>query len=257
MVVDVVVCHWVMMALEVSEKRGERGKEGRHQAALFYADDGMVALYDPRWLQWSFNALVSLFERVGLQRNIGKTVIMVCRPCQATGNQSEAAYGSNMTGEGPTYWERQKERVDYGECGKEMAAGSLASHQMTQHGQAKEEWWSWEASATGGDLRTYRLAFPTKGGLMSCPVEGCPGRAGTRTAMRINLCSRHVQDIVIILEDGNLTHPRCSQCDMLVPWGALNGRHHATTLCRKGAERKRRRILEEELRDSTERAFEE
>ena len=43
---------------------------------------------------------------------------------------------------------------------------------------------------------------------------------------------------------------------MLVPWRSLNRRHHATALCRKGAEQKRRRIAEEELRDSTERAFE-
>ena len=48
-----------------------------------------------------------------------------------------------MAGEGATYQERQKERVECGECGKEMAAGLLASHRMTQHGQAKEERWSW------------------------------------------------------------------------------------------------------------------
>ena len=74
--------------------------------------------------------------------------------------------------------------------------------------------------------------------------------------MRMHFCSRHVRDIVIILEEGNLPHPRCSQCDMLVPWQALNGRHHATAMCRKGVERKRRRMAEAELRDSTERAFE-
>ena len=70
-VVDAVVRHWVMFSVDDTEKRGERGKEGRHQAALFYADDGMVALSDPRWLQWAFNALVGLFERVGL-RTLGK-----------------------------------------------------------------------------------------------------------------------------------------------------------------------------------------
>ena len=102
MLVDAVVRHWVTMALEKAEKRGERGKGGRHQAALFYADDGMVALSDPRWIQWAFNALVSLFERVGLRTNVGKTVSMVCRPCQAAGNQSEAPYRRKMAGEGPT-----------------------------------------------------------------------------------------------------------------------------------------------------------
>ena len=76
-VVDAVVRHWVTMALEEAKKRGEKGKGGRHQAALFYADDGMLALSDPCWLQWEFNALVSLFERVGLRTNVGKAVSMV------------------------------------------------------------------------------------------------------------------------------------------------------------------------------------
>ena len=42
---------------------------------------------------------------------------------------------------------------------------------------------------------------------------------------------------------------------MLVPWRALNGRHHVTAMRKKGAEQKRRRMTEAELRDSTERAF--
>ena len=55
-VVDAEVRHWVTLAEEESEKMGERGKEGRHQAVLFCADDGMVALSDPHWIQWAFNA---------------------------------------------------------------------------------------------------------------------------------------------------------------------------------------------------------
>ena len=47
-----------------------------------------------------------------------------------------------------------------------------------------------------------------------------------------------------------------SRYDILVPWRALNCRHHATAMCKKRAERKRRRMAEVELRDSTERAFE-
>ena len=63
-------------------------------------------------------------------------------------------------------------------------------------------------------------------------------------------------DIVIILDEGNLPHPRLSQCNMLVPWRALNGKHHDTAMCRSGAERKRRRVAETELQENTERAFE-
>ena len=75
-----------------------------------------------------------------------------------------------------------------------MVAESLASHRMTQHGQATAEQWIWEASATVGEPQTYRLAFPTKGGLRSFPLEGCPGRAGTRTAMRMHFCNRRYRD---------------------------------------------------------------
>ena len=49
-VVDAVFRHWVQRVVEESEARGELGKEGRHQAALFYADDGMVASSDPIWM---------------------------------------------------------------------------------------------------------------------------------------------------------------------------------------------------------------
>ena len=73
--------------------------------------------------------------------------------------------------------------------------------------------------------------------------------------MWMHFCSRHVRDIVIILEEGNFPHPRCSRCDIMVPWKALNGRPQATALCRQGEERKRQRIEEDELRDRTERAF--
>ena len=211
MVVDAVVCHWVTLEVEEAETRGDRGREGRHQAALFYADDGLVASSDPRWLQWAFNTLVGLFDHVGLHKNVVKTVSMTCRPCPTVGNQSEVAYGRKMTGEGPTYGERKIEWVECGDCGKGIAAGSLDTHRMVQHGKAKAESWSWTDAATGGgggEPTTYRIEF-LKRGTRECTVEGCPGRAGTRTAMRIHFCRRHVRDVVIILEEGNLPHPRC------------------------------------------------
>ena len=41
-----------------------------------------------------------------------------------------------------------------------------------------------------------------------------------------------------------------------ITWRALNGRHKNTEMCRSGAEKKRRRLAEAEVRDSTEMAFE-
>ena len=74
--------------------------------------------------------------------------------------------------------------------------------------------------------------------------------------MRMHFLNWHVRYIVIILEEGNFPHPRCSRCDMMVAWRALDAKHHDTAMCRSGADRKRRQMLETELQESTEMAFE-
>ena len=74
--------------------------------------------------------------------------------------------------------------------------------------------------------------------------------------MRVHFWRRHVRDTIIILDEGNLPHPRCENCDMFVPWQALNGRHKSTMMCKSGVERKRWRLAEAEIRESTEMAFE-
>ena len=53
----------------------------------------MVGASDPKWLQGAFSALVAIFDRVGLQKNVDKTVIMACHPCRAgSGNWTAEGY---------------------------------------------------------------------------------------------------------------------------------------------------------------------
>ena len=130
-VVDVVVRHWLEGLQEAKEEKEADGGEG-HFSAVFYADDGMVGATDPQWLQGAFSALVAIFDRVGLLTNVDKTVRMACQPCRAgSGNRTTEGYRRRGTGEGLSYRERQRERVAYGECGVEIAAGSLSGHLMT------------------------------------------------------------------------------------------------------------------------------
>ena len=89
-----------------------------------------------------------------------------------------------------------------------MALGPLAGHMETQHGRSVEGRRRWEATAPGRELRTYRIELPTAGGPWKCPVNRCPGQAATRTAMQVKCFHWHVQDTVVILEEGNLSHPR-------------------------------------------------
>ena len=74
--------------------------------------------------------------------------------------------------------------------------------------------------------------------------------------MQVHYLYWHVLDTVVIMEEGNLPHPRCTRCDMLSPRRALNDRHTATNQLARGGERKRRRLAEEELRESLEQALE-
>ena len=86
-------------------------------------------------------------------------------------------------------------------------------------------------------------------------MEGCPGVLATRAAMQVQFVQRHVQDTVVILEEGNLPLPRCPQCKLQVSRKALNGRHLGTSQYRTGTERKRRRLAEAEMRVTSEKAF--
>ena len=73
--------------------------------------------------------------------------------------------------------------------------------------------------------------------------------------MRVHFVHRHVHDTVVMLEEGNLPLPCCPRCDLQVSRKALNGRHLGTLKCKKGAERKRRRLAETETRENAENAF--
>ena len=133
---------------------------GGHFSGVFYADDRMVGATDPKWLQGAFSALVAIFDTVGLQTTVDKTVSMACQPCRAgSGNWTAEGYRRRITGEGKSFRERQRERVAYEECGVEIASRSLSSHLMTRHGKAAPRRHLWAPQTTGGP-RTYKMNFP-------------------------------------------------------------------------------------------------
>ena len=70
--------------------------------------------------------------------------------------------------------------------------------------------------------------------------------------MRVHFLYRHTRDTVIILDEGNLPHPRCPRCYMLVPCKALNRRQVTTAQCAKGAEQNIWRLVEEEMQENKE-----
>ena len=60
---------------------------------------------------------------------------------------------------------------------------------------------------------------------------------------------------LLILEVGTLLHPQCPLCNMMVPLWYLNGFHKRTAHFKKRAEQKRWKLVVEESRAVTSRAF--
>ena len=61
--------------------------------------------------------MVGLFDRVGLNTNVSKIVLMVFCQFQASGMQLEAAYRRRITGTRPSYRERQRGQIQCTEFG--------------------------------------------------------------------------------------------------------------------------------------------
>ena len=59
---------------------------------FFYANDNLIASTCPEWLQWKFDVLKGLFDRVYLQTNVKNKVVMVCQPCYIFNRHSNAKY---------------------------------------------------------------------------------------------------------------------------------------------------------------------
>ena len=81
---------------------------------------------------------------------------------------------------------------------------------ITQHGRAAEIRRQWSTPAVGIGPQTYRMNFPVKGGQRKCPVARCLGRVAMWMEIRVHLVHRHVLNTVVILEEGNFTHPPCA-----------------------------------------------
>ena len=73
------------------------------------------------------------------------------------------------------------------------------------------------------------------------PVRCYPGRATIRSTLRVHSLHRHLQDTVVILEEGSHPLPRCPKCDIFITWMALNFKHQSMDICTREEERRQKR----------------
>ena len=78
------------------------------EGGVSYVYDGLAASTKPGWVQSTFDVLIGIFNGLGLQINVRKTVVMVCKPYWAYGVQTDEAYTRWITGGGQSFKERQQ-----------------------------------------------------------------------------------------------------------------------------------------------------
>ena len=84
---------------------------------------------------------------------------------------SLGAYEWQMTGTGPTFWEQQRRKVDYPECGVVVAAGLLLK-QLQSKKNVGQGGRGGEPPPPPGEAQTYQVSFPKRLLRLRCPVEG-------------------------------------------------------------------------------------
>ena len=72
--VERVVRHWMSVTVEDDVVIQNRlGHVVGRSFGVFYADNDILSLQDPAWLQGSLNILIGLFHRIGLMYNVAKS----------------------------------------------------------------------------------------------------------------------------------------------------------------------------------------
>jgi hypothetical protein len=211
--------------------------------AIFYADDGHLYSNDADALQRAANIIVDLFECMGLKTNADKTKAMVCVPQPHVTRICSPAYKRRMGDHTePTYSARKRQQVDCDICNDRVQLRSLHRHKRLKHGTDTNMMIQQTTPLhliEHGD--TYTISMPEYKQHGQCPIPGCATMIKDRYGMRRHFLFRHYYDTIIILEEGQLQ--RCDNCGMFCTLVALAGKHRESAICREGAKRNKRKIM--------------
>jgi Reverse transcriptase (RNA-dependent DNA polymerase) len=248
-VCDAIVRAWLKDVLPGSEATTGLGGRIRDFIACFYADDGMVGARDADWLEHSFGVLVGFFARMGLECNTRKTEAMTCLPGYIAQPRSEVAVRRRQEGQGDSFRERRRQRVECELCGVALAQGSLNHHRLRMHGLVTVT----DNVGPPSPPVSYAVSFPATLRSRTCPVEGCREKLCNRDSLRRHFVHRHYADTLCILEEGSVPLPKCELCGMHIKQPAP--RHRTSQTCRDGQIRRAQREAREMVRQARERVF--
>ena len=157
---------------------------------------------------------------------------MVCHPGYIPTALSHHAYTQRVTGIGPSFPERQRERIPCPHCGRLLTRGALRTHSHRVHGSDLTT--TPDPSPLPHVRHHYQSNFPSRPlSPIPCPVPQCPGTFRTRDGLRTHFNTRLPHDDLCIQQEGSTPLPRCPKCHLLVSYKALNGRHPSSAKCQR------------------------
>ena len=151
-------------------------------------------------------------------------VVMVCRTGTIYGRQYTYTYGRHMDHEGEYHNVWKLRRVMCEECGTELSAVSMATHLQTHH--VRSDWVITLLLKLPTPIpNEYTVAFMQTYISINFLVEGCPEKTTSCTELRLNFMHQYVEDTILILNKGTVTHPPYYQCVIFMPWETLESEH--------------------------------
>ena len=233
-VIDAVIRNWEHVHIPVPLE----------EVSLFYIDDGAISGTDAGRLPAGLDVITSGFESFGLVMNATKTKYMVMSGGKYRVQQSMIAYNRRATGEGATSRERSSAKVLYNQCGTKVGRNYFKKHQTTKKcltyvpptDDRKRVQREKIDVTPRREPEQYTMSIP-RGfqGDVQCPVAGCHliitgNKPSQRKLIRKHFRDRHIQDSIMIEEEGQLPH--CNRCGLFMN-NATSPGHQGTADCGK------------------------
>ena len=157
---------------------------------IFYTDDRRIGGRDHIWVQDALTVSEGMFQKLGLEMNLDKTNALVCTPGYIWREWIEAAYKRRATGEGGTFRERKRARVNCTVCKLTVETSSLKGHTEKNNGRSTPPTREVEIGGArgwggeGGVPVTYVDSFPQVLKTVISLVTGCWEVAHSVSRMR-------------------------------------------------------------------------
>jgi hypothetical protein len=168
-----------------------------------------------------------------------KTESMTMVGCRAVHRISDGAYNRMITRQGPTNAEIKKIMTKCTNCEVEVQNGSLKKQMLSKRCLNHKADFNQQDMVCIPiiEMTTDTFVISMDDDNTQCPHQDCPYTTTKRERMHKYFRSRHLEDIIIILQEGLL--PQCNNCGIFQK-NALTERHTSSLECRHHSKTKRK-----------------